>query len=91
MEKQEGIKKHREDGVCLGAALSLSLPPFWCINIHVRYVNDLYMYAKLSPTICFHCLCCHDSSKKTSAFFFSPRLPSTSVLADAAVSVSVYV
>lgn len=54
--------------VCARELLSLPLSPLHCINIHVRYVNDVHMYAKLSPTICFHHLRCHDSSQKTSAF-----------------------
>lgn len=77
MENTECIKK--EDGMRLGAVLPLS--PLHCVNTHVRYVNDLHMYAKLSQTICFQWLCCHDSSKKTRA----PPFPSTSVLADAEV------
>lgn len=60
-------EERREKMVCARELLSLPLSPLHCINIHVRYVNDVHMYAKLSPTICFHHLRCHDSSQKTSA------------------------
>lgn len=81
MKNRECIK-NRQKMACVWELLPL--PPLNCIDIHVTYVNDLYMYAKLNPTICFHCLCCHVSNTKRSAC-----LPSTSVLADAAVLVYV--
>lgn len=88
-EKNIKYIRNGEKTACFGAFLSPapSLSPLHCINTNVRYVNDLYMYAKLSPTICFNCLCRHwHCSVKTRAF---PRLPSTSVLTNAAVSVHV--
>lgn len=73
-----------EKTVCVWRLLFLSLSPLHYINVHVRYVNDLYMYAKLSPTICFQRLHCHDSSKKTSAF--PPYHLHLVAIADASVS-----
>lgn len=70
IKKQRECTKKREERrwyVLVSFPLSLPLSPLHCINIHVRYVNDVHMYAKLSPTICFHHLRCHDSSQKTSA------------------------
>lgn len=44
--------KNGESTLCVWGKFSPS-SPLHCINTHVRYVNDLNMYAKLSPNICF--------------------------------------